>query len=167
MNRRIIALTVTTAAVFGLAACSSAPAADTDEKKGTDTSTSSPSTGSDSDAAPADQSVNEACEDVQKAIADAGSQFQSLDFEAAMADPQATVDQFKTAADGIGQAVSAAGNDEVRAAGEAVHSGYVKLADILQKALIEQDTSVMADLSSVQTELTESAQNFAEVCTAG
>lgn len=161
MNRRALALTFTAAAVLGLTACSGATAVDESAD------TSSDSTSSSESAASGDRSITEACADVQKAITEASGEFTSLDVDAAMADPQGTVQKFQGVADRIGDAVANAGNDEVKAAGEAVHAGYVTLADVLQKVLVDQDLSAIENLTTLQTDLVEDATAFAELCQAG
>ncbi|MDR6868056.1 hypothetical protein J2Y69_002667 [Microbacterium resistens] len=150
MNRRFTALAIAAVAVLGLTACGGTPAGS--------------STGAADKPAADTQSVADACTDVGKAIQEASAGFSSLDFSAAASDPTSTVESFNKMTTAINDAAAKVGNEEVRTAAAAVGTSFGKLGDALQKALVDKDTSVLTDVSSLQSEMETSTQAFAKVC---
>ncbi len=158
MNRRIAAWTIAAVAVLGLTACSGGPAAD--DTKGDDTSNSADSTPTEE--TNSDQSVEDACGIVIPELTEASSAMSSVDVAAA--DPQATVDEFKTFIGALGETVDKVSNPEVKEATTAVYDDFVTLGDLLQKVVVDQDLSAAEDMSSVTSDMTESATALQELC---
>lgn len=157
MNRRIAAWTIATVAVLGLTACAGAPAAE--DENADDTSNSAESAPEETNT---DQSVEEACGIVIPELTEASSAMSSID--AAAADPQATVDEFKTFIGTLGETVDKVSNPEVKEATTAVYDDFVTLGDLLQKVVVDQDVSATEDLSTVTTDMTASATALQELC---
>jgi len=157
MNRRIAAWTIATVAVLGLTACSGAPA--TEEDTSNDSSDSAATEETETNA---NQSVEDACGIVIPELTEASSAMSDID--AAAADPQATVDQFNTFVTSLGETVDKVSNPEVKEATTAVYDDFVTLSEMLQKVVVDQDVSAAEDLSTVTSDMTESATALQELC---
>lgn len=158
MNRRIAAWTIATVAVLGLTACSGAPAAEDDtsnNEAGDSATTEETETNT-------DQSVEDACGIVIPAFTEAGSAMNEVD--PASGDPQASVDQFNTVVADLGATVDEVSNPEVKAATTEVYDHFVSLGEILTKVVVEEDLSAAEELTTVTTDMTESATALQELC---
>jgi hypothetical protein len=154
MNRRIAALTIATVAVLGLTGCAGAPSS-TDDKSG--------------DAAPVeetktDQSVEDACAIVLPELTEASKAMGEIDPTAAGADPQATVDQFNAFVETLGGTIDKVSNTEVKDATTAVYDDFAALGEVMTKVLVDQDLEAAADMSTITTDMTESATALQELC---
>jgi len=158
MNRRIAAWTITTVAVLGLTACSGSPSA-SDDAAEEDTSNSAPA-----EETTPDQSVADACAIVIPKVTEASTAMSSIDTSTVTTDPQATVDQFTTFVDALADAADSVDNAEVKGATTAVYEDFVALSDILSKVLIDQDLEAASDMSTITTDMTESATALQELC---
>ncbi|WP_300267944.1 hypothetical protein [Microbacterium sp.] len=158
MNRRIAAWTIATVAVLGLTACSGAPAAEEDT---TNDSADSAETAPEEETN-TDQSVEDACGIVIPELTEASSALSSID--AASADPEATVEEFKTFITALGATVDKVSNPEVKDATTAVYDDFVTLGDILEKVVVDQDLSATEELNTVTSDMTESATALQELC---
>lgn len=156
MNRRIAAWTIAAVAVLGLTACSGAPAAEegNSSKEKTDSAAVEETN--------TDQSVEDACGIVIPELTEASSAMSDID--AAAADPQATVDQFNTFVTSLGETVDKVSNPEVKEATTAVYDDFVTLSEMLQKVVVDQDVSAAEDLSTVTSDMTESATALQKLC---
>ncbi|HCS61813.1 MAG TPA: hypothetical protein DIW46_10540 [Microbacterium sp.] len=157
MNRRIAAWTIATVAVLGLTACSGAPAAE-DASKDSDKADDSAAV----EETNTDQSVEDACGIVIPEMTEASSAMNDVD--AAAADPQATVDQFNEVVTALGETADKVTNPEVKDATTAVYDDFVKLADILEKVVVDQDVSASEDLGTISSDMMESATALQELC---
>ncbi len=156
MNRRIAVLTIAAAAMLGLSACSGSPAS---EPGGTaDSGTAAEGTTS-------DQSVADACAVVQTKMEAASTALSEIDITSTTSDPQTTIDAFSETVDGIGDAAESVSNDEVKTATTAVHEDFVTVRDLMQKVLIDQDTSVAGELSTATAEMQTSGNELNTLCT--
>lgn len=150
MNRKIAAFAIATVAVFGLTACSGASSSD----------------GSADDSAPVEnsnQSVEEACGIVLPKLQEASAATGDIDVSGA-ADPQTTVDQFDAVVTAFGDAASSVSNPEVKAATTAVYEDFGALGEVLTKVLVDQDLSAASDLSTISSDVTESATALQKLC---
>jgi hypothetical protein len=160
MNRRIAAFAIATVAVLGLTACSGSPSSSEGEGDKDEASTSAPA-----EETSTDQSVADACGIVIPELQEASSALSGID-PTSTDDPQATVDQFNSFVTSLGETAGKIDNAEVKAATTAVHEDFVALGDVLSKVLIDQDTAAASDLTTITTEMTESATALQELCTA-
>lgn len=156
MNRRIAVLTIAAAAMLGLSACSGSPSAD---------SGSTADSGSAAEAPASDQSVADACAIVQTKLQEASTALSEIDITATTSDPQTTIDAFSETVDGIGDAAESVSNEEVKTATTAVHEDFVTVRDLMQKVLIDQDTSVAGELSTATTDMQTSGNELNTLCT--
>lgn len=156
MNRRIAAFTIAAVAVLGLAGCagSTAPADDKSDKGGDSAPVEETKT---------DQSVEEACGIVIPKVQEVTSASGEIDPSGAT-DPQTTVDQFNTVVEGLGEAADSVSNAEVKAATTAVYEDFVALGDVLTKVLIEEDMTAAEDMTTITSDMTESAKALQEIC---
>ncbi len=161
MKRHIAAWTIAAVAVLGLAGCSGSPSAEPKES-----STSAPETSAPAEQ-PSGQSVSEACAEVNAQISGVASELAALDVNAAAADPQGTVAKLTETADAIGAAADSVTNDEVKAGVTAVHEDFTKLRDLLQRVLIDQDTTAASEVGTLGTDIRESTQAMGSLCAAG
>lgn len=155
MNRRIAAWTIATVAVLGLTACSGAPAAEEDATN--DSAETAPEEETNTD-----QSVDDACGIVIPELTEASSALSGIDV--ASTDPEATVEEFKTFIAALGATVDKVSNAEVKEATTAVYDDFVTLGDILEKVVVDQDVSATEELSTVTSDMTESATALQELC---
>lgn len=156
MNRRIAAFTIAAVAVLGLAGCagSTAPADDKSDQGGDSAPVEETNT---------DQSVEEACGIVIPKLQEATSASGEIDTTGAT-DPQTTVDQFNTIVEGLGEAADSVSNAEVKEATGAVHENFVALSDVLSKVLIDGDMTAAEDMTTIVSDMTDSATALQEVC---
>lgn len=155
MNRRIAAFTIAAVAVLGLTGC--AGAADEPSNDSADAGDSAPA-----EETSTDQSVEDACGIVIPQLTEASQAMSEID--PASADPQATVDQFNEYITKLGQTVDSVSNTEVKEATAAVHEDFVAMGDILTKVVVEQDLDAAGDLSTITSDVTESATALQELC---
>lgn len=158
MNRRIAAFAIATVAILGLTACSG----------GASENTSSDSADSADSSAPAeetntDQSVEEACGIVLPKLQEASTAAGDIDTTGAT-DPQTTVDQFNTVVAAFGDAADSVSNEEVKAATTAVYEDFGALSEVLSKVLVDQDMSAASDLSTITSDMTDSATALQKLC---
>ncbi|WP_243230689.1 hypothetical protein [Microbacterium sp. CIAB417] len=159
MNRTIAAWTIAVVAVLGLTACSGSPSASEPETDDSSTSEEAPAETT------TDQSVADACAVVVPALTEASSSMSGLsDMEAAASDPQGTVDAFNETVASIGEAADSVTNAEVKEAATALHEQYTKLGDLLSAVLIDQDASAASDMSTLTTDLMDSATELSTLC---
>lgn len=162
MKKTIAAWTIAAATVFGLAACSGSSA---ETEQGSTDASPSASASAPAEAAPAtDQSVEDACATVEAKIQEASTAVSGIDMSQASSDPQGTVDAFTETVDGVGEAVEAVDNPEVKTAVTAVYDDFVSLRDLLSKVLVDQDMSAAGDMATVATDIQTSAQELATLC---
>ncbi|MEW1961149.1 hypothetical protein AB0269_01645 [Microbacterium sp. NPDC077644] len=155
MNRRIAAFTIAAVAVLGLTGC--AGAADEPSNDSADAGDSAPA-----EETSTDQSVEDACGIVIPQLTEASQAMSEID--PASADPQATVDQFNEYITKLGETVDSVSNTEVKEATAAVHEDFVAMGDILTKVVVEQDLDAAGDLSTITSDVTESATALQELC---
>ncbi|GAB3600355.1 hypothetical protein [Microbacterium tumbae] len=159
MNRTIAAWTIAAVAVLGLTACSGTPSA-SDDTASDDTTSEETTT----EETTTDQSVADACALVTQQVTDATSDLSTLDISAASSDPQGFVDDFTATVDAIGAAADSVSNEEVKTAATAIYEDFGELRDLLSKVLIDGDTSVASELSTISTDVTESATALSTLC---
>lgn len=155
MNRRIAAFTIAAVAVLGLTGC--AGAADEPSNDSADAGDSAPA-----EETSTDQSVEDACGIVIPQLTEASQAMSEID--PASADPQATVDQFNEYITKLGETVDSVSNTEVKEATAAVHEDFVAMGDVLTKVVVEQDLDAAGDLSTITSDVTESATALQELC---
>ncbi|CAH0125955.1 MULTISPECIES: hypothetical protein [unclassified Microbacterium] len=155
MNRRIAAFAIATVAVLGLTACSGAAEEPTSDKA--DSGDSAPAEETNTD-----QSVEDACGIVIPQLTEASNAMSSID--PASADPQATVDQFNEYIGKLGDTVDSVSNTEVKEATTAVYDDFVALGEVLTKVVVEQDLDAAGDLSTITSDVTESATALQQLC---
>lgn len=154
MNRRIAAFTIAAVAALGLTGC----AGGAQESSGdADAGDSAPA-----EETSTDQSVEDACGIVIPQLTEASQAMSEID--PASADPQATVDQFNEYITKLGETVDSVSNTEVKEATAAVHEDFVAMGDILTKVVVEQDLDAAGDLSTITSDVTESATALQELC---
>jgi len=146
MNRRIAALTIATAALFGLTACTVSP-------------TASPTPTSTADAPSDAQSVADACALVQETITQASEDMQ----DAAEDDPGAVVEAMKTAAAELGAAAEQITNEDVAAVLPGVQEMFSTTAEIFQD-IAEGDVSKIGELATLGEQFQETVQQFEDLC---
>jgi maltose-binding protein MalE len=155
MNRSIAAFAIAAVAALGLTACSGGAAEDTSNDSAT-SNESAPAENS-------DQSVEEACGIVLPKLQEASTAAGDIDTSGAT-DPQTTVDQFDTVVAAFGEAADSVSNAEVKAATTAVYEDFGSLSEILSKVLVDQDMSAASDLSTITSDMTESATALQKLC---
>lgn len=154
MNRRITAIAIASVAILGLAGCSSS----SDEAADDQTTTTDEST----EAAPAgDQSVEDACGIIIPAMSEAGS---AVDLSTAGDDPQATIDQFNEFVSTLGDAADQVTNEEVKPQIDTIYEAYSTLGEAMQKALVDQDTSALSEITTIQSDVTDATTTLVELC---
>ena len=156
MNRRIAAWTIAAVAVLGLTACSGSPAAEDDTSNEAGDSAPVEETNT-------DQSVEDACGIVLPKLQEANAAASEIDTTGAT-DPQTTVDQFSTVVDAFGEAADSVDNADVKAATSAVHEDFAALGDLLSAVLIDQDVAAAEGMTTITSDLTESATALQELC---
>lgn len=156
MNRRFAVLAIAAAAMLGLSACSGSPSAETGSTADSGTAAEAPTS---------DQSVADACVIVQTKLQEASTALSEIDITATTSDPQTTIDAFSETVDGIGDAAESVSNEEVKTATTAVHEDFVTVRDLMQKVLIEQDTSVAGDLGTATADMQTSSNELNTLCT--
>jgi uncharacterized protein with HEPN domain len=159
MNRRLAVFAIAAVAALGLTACSGGSASPETEGDG-DTTATAPA-----EQPAADQSVEDACAEVQVKIQDASTAVSEIDVSTAADDPQATVDAFTETVEGVGEAADSVSNEEVKAAVTAVYEDFVALRDGLEQVLVEQNMDAASDLTTVATDVQTSAQELSTLCT--
>lgn len=155
MNRRIAAFAIATVAVLGLTACSGGASEETSNDSA-DSSAPAEETNT-------DQSVEEACGIVLPKLQEASTAAGEIDTTGAT-DPQTTVDQFNTVVAAFGDAADSVSNEEVKAATTAVYEDFGALSEVLSKVLVDQDMSAASDLSTITTDMTDSATALQKLC---
>jgi hypothetical protein len=158
MNRRIAAWTIAAVAVLGLTACSGSPSTSEEPAEDANTTEEAPAETN------ADQSVADACSVIIAEVSEASSSMSGLDMESAAADPQATVDTFTETVDAIGAAADSISNEEVKVVADALYDQYGQLRDILSAVLIDQDMSAASDMTTLSTDITETATELSTLC---
>lgn len=155
MNRSIAAFAIAAVAALGLTACSGGTAEDT--------SNDSAASNESAPAENSNQSVEEACGIVLPKLQEASNAAGDIDTSGAT-DPQTTVDQFDSVVAAFGDAADSVSNAEVKAATTAVYEDFGSLSEILAKVLVEQDLSAASDLSTITSDMTESATALQKLC---
>ena len=150
MNRRITALAIVVAAVFGLTACTAFP---------TPSPTASRTAQASETPAAEGQTVAEACALVQDTIEQASKDFQN----AAEDDPAAVVEAMKTAAAKLGDAADQITNEDVAAVLPGVQEMFDTTAGILQD-IVEGDVSAIGKLATIGETFQETVQQFEDLC---
>ncbi len=150
MHRRLTALALATIALFGLSACTGAPAA---------TPSSSSSSGAQTGGGGDGQTVAEACALIQDTIAGATGEFES----AASADPAAIVEAMKTAASQVAEAASQVTNEEVAALLPSLQEMLTQTSELMQ-ALVDGDVSKLGEMSEIGESFQETTERFQELC---
>ncbi|WP_374314175.1 hypothetical protein [Microbacterium sp.] len=143
VSRRLAAVTIAAAAVFGLTACTGAGPAASDS--------TGPSAGG--------QTTEEACRLVSDTITAATDEFEQATTE----DPAAVADAFHAAAESIADASSQVTNEEVAAVLPSLQQLFGDVADLLP-AIIEGDTSKAAEFEQMGADLQASMQEFDALC---
>lgn len=152
MNRRLIAVALAATAMFGLTACTGGGS----EKPDGGASTSESSAPA---AAPDSQSVEDACAAVNATIQGVSDDFANASAE----NPAETAAAFQSAADAIGEASAQVGNPEVAALLPDLQTAFEKTGEAMG-ALAEGDTSKMAEMQTLATDLQASITSFQELC---
>lgn len=163
MKRQIAAFAIAAVAVLGLAGCSGSSDAEPKETSSSSAASSAPEKTESSSG----QSVADACAEVNSQIVGVATELSSLDVNAATADPEGTVAKLTETADAIGAAAESVTNQEVKDGVTAVHEDFVKLRDLLQRVLIDQDTSAASEVGTLGTDIQESTQAMSQLCAAG
>ena len=148
MNRRLIALTLAATAMFGLTACTGG---------GSETPDSAASSGG--AAAPDSQSVEDACAAVNDTIQSVSDDFANVTAE----NPAEAATAFQSAADAIDEASAQVGNAEVAALLPDLKTAFEKTGEAMA-ALAEGDTSKVAEMQTLATDLQGSITSFQELC---
>lgn len=161
MKKTIAAWTIAGAAVFGLAACTSAPSSDAGSASA---SASSAPSSAPAEAPASDQSVADACSSVQSKIEDATTAVSDIDMSNAANDPQGTVATFTETAEAIGAAADSVSNNEVKTAVSTVYEDLIALRDVVSKVLVDGDMAAASGLTSAVTDVQTSAQELATLC---
>lgn len=154
MHRRLTALALATIALFGLTACTGAPAATPSSS-----SSGAAQTGGGGDAGGDGQTVGEACALIQDTIAGATGEFES----AASADPAAIVEAMKTAASQVAEAASQVTNEEVAALLPSLQEMLTQTSELMQ-ALVDGDVSKLGEMSEIGESFQETTERFQELC---
>ena len=149
MSRRIAALSIIAAAVFGLTACTSSPTAPTS----TPTSQNSDQPGDEG------QSTADACGLVQQSIEDATAEFEN----AATTDPATAAQAMISAAERLADTAAQVTNDEVAALLPELQDMFAKVGEVMN-AVVTGDASKAGELAQLGTELRETSEAFQEVC---
>lgn len=158
MNRRIIALTITAAALLGLTACTGA-APQTGESSAPGDSSGDSGAGS----GDSSQSVADACAVIQTEVDAAMTDFEGLGTES---DPQTLVDAMTASAEALTGAIGQIGNEEVAAAAQGLQEGFAGIAEATKAVLIDGDVSQAANIEELGTSFQESFTAFQELCLA-
>lgn len=144
MNRRLTALTLATVALLGLTACSGSPEQDASSTV---------------DAAASDQTVPEACTEVNDVMTEATAGLQDID----PSDPATAATALRTISDGIGDAVSSVSNAEISGVLPDLQTAFSGAADTME-AVAAGDTERAAELNTAITDIQSSLTEFTELC---
>lgn len=164
VTHAVAAVAVAAVAMFGLSGCTGSPQASTATSSSTTApGTTAPSTPGNS-ASPDDpgdsgQSKAAACDIIQKSIATATGQFDSV----GEGDPGAVVETMKAAAEELSNAASQVTNDEVSALIPPLRDMFTQAADIMQ-AVVDGDASKLTDLNDLGTQFQQTLATFQETC---
>ncbi|WP_019181884.1 hypothetical protein [Microbacterium yannicii] len=158
LHRRIAALTIAGAALFGLTACIGTPLVDGSESTAPPVSESTEAPTDDA-AGDAGQSTEDACRLVADTISQATDEFGNL----ASDDPAAVVGAMEAAAQQIAETSSQITNDEVAAILPPLQDMFQQVADVMG-AVAEGDMSRVAEIEELGTTFQETSQQFQELC---
>lgn len=168
MNRRMIALTISAVALFGLTGCTGTLVPVESASSGAGASapaSASPDAGDDGadggDAA-GGQSVAEACAIINTGMNDAMTEFQNVD---ASSDPQTIVDAMTTASNAIGAATGEIDNAEVVTAATGLQESFAQIAEVSKAVLVDGDTSQATQMATLGENVQTSVTAFYELCT--
>ncbi len=153
LSRRLAAVAIAAAAVFGLTGCVGFPAG---------SGSAAPSASASSDAGSGEgQTTQEACQLVNDTIPSATEEFEQATTE----DPEAVAEAFRAAAQSIADASGQVTNEEVAALLPSLQELFEKVADLLP-AIIAGDTSKAAEFEEMGADLQASMQEFETLCSA-
>lgn len=153
-SRRLAAVAIAAAAVFGLTGCVGFPA-------GSGSAAPSASATSDAGSGGEGQTTQEACQLVNDTITSATEEFEQATTE----DPEAVAEAFRAAAQSIADASGQVTNEEVAALLPSLQELFEKVADLLP-AIIAGDTSKAAEFEEMGADLQASMQEFETLCSA-
>jgi hypothetical protein len=139
MNRRLIALALAATAAFTLTACTGG--------------------GSGGEPASDTQTVEEACAAVNETIEGVAQDFAGLSAQ----DPAATASAFQAAAGAVSEASANVDNAEVAALLPDIETAFEKTGEAMA-SVAEGDTSKVAELQTLTTDLQDSVTAFQELC---
>lgn len=140
MNRRLTALTVTAVALFALTGCT---AGDADG----------------GDAAPSNQSVEDACTQVDDVMTEATAGLQEID----PSDPVTAAEALRTIADGMGDAATEVTNEEVSGILPDLQTAFSSAAESME-AVAAGDTERATELNTALTDVQGSIESYTELC---
>lgn len=140
MNRRLTTFAVTAAALIALTGCTSS---------------------GDAESTPAaeNQSVQDACTQVNDVMTEATSGLQQIDTN----NPAAAADALRTIADGLNQAGSTVSNPEVGAVLPDLQTAFASAADSME-AVAAGDTSRASELTTTLSGVQDSVDTYTQLC---
>lgn len=140
MNRRLTALTVTAVALFALTGCTAGNA-------------------DGGDAAPSNQSVEDACTQVDDVMTEATAGLQEID----PSDPATAAEALRTIADGMGDAATEVTNEEVSGILPDLQTAFSSAAESME-AVAAGDTERATELNTALTDVRGSIESYTELC---
>lgn len=140
MNRRLTALTVAAVALFALTGCT---AGDADG----------------GDATPSNQSVEDACTQVDDVMTEATAGLQEID----PSDPATAAEALRTIADGMGDAATEVTNEEVSGILPDLQTAFSSAAESME-AVAAGDTERATELNTALTDVQGSIESYTELC---
>ena len=155
MNRKIPALAIAAAALFGLSACSGGSASV--EEKPVAEAPAAEETPSEESMTEADATAVQACLDLIGPFAEANSAMMGIVADGKLP-PQDVVDMWTSLVDALGKVANTASNPEVKTAAAVAHSDFAALRDAMQRVYVEGDITAMGDyaaaVSAIETSYT-------------
>ena len=142
MNRRLTVLTLTAAAMLALSGCSG-----------------DPNGGASGDGGSSDQSVAEACTQVNDVMTEATAGLQDID----PSDPAGAASALRTISDGMGDAAASVTNAEVSDILPDLQTAFASAADTME-AVAGGETERAAELNDSISDVQTSFQRFTELC---
>ena len=170
MYRRIVAFTIAAIAVLGVTGCSSSspseakPAESSSTAKTSDPPSTPDPTDNEGSSTSSDQSLIDECLAVQEQVSEASQKLASIDMSKAASDPQSVIDSMTETVDAIAAAADSASDPELKAATATLAEDFGGIRDALSKALIDKDTSALADMTKLTTKIQETTSTLAEAC---
>lgn len=160
MIRKITALALATAAVFGLSACSGNAAP---EKQEPVAETPAPAEEGTSEL---DAATVQACLDLAAPFAEASSAMLQIASDGKIP-PQEAVDMWTALVDALGRVADSTSDQEVKDAAAAAHADFAALRDAMQKVYVEGDMSAMGDYAAASAAIQSSYSALLDLCSPG